>query len=95
MSPAEAIGVIAACVESDDYTVRQHVFDRLADRHLTQPDLLALLCDPDHARGDGRDGRGRERWFLSGTLHDGTRAETLVVIDARPHATIFTIYWID
>ena len=94
MTSTEATGAILACVEADAYTIRDHVYARLAERYLMEPDLLSVLCDPDEARADGLDRRGRERWFLTGTLHDGTRAEVLVVVDARPHATVFTIYWI-
>ena len=94
MSSGEAIALVAACIDAEAYTIRDHVYDRLAERHLMEVDLLSVLCDPDAARGDGLDQHGRERWFLTGTLHDGTRAEVLVVIDPRPHATAFTIYWI-
>lgn len=59
------------------------------------PDLLSLLSEPDDAHSDGLDQHGRERWFLNGRLHDGTVAETLVLLDCRPHATVFTIYWMD
>ena len=94
MTPTEAVETIAACIKVNAYTIRDHVYDRLAERHLMEPDLLSVLSDPDDARGDGPDQHGRERWFLTGTLHDGGTVEVLVLIDPRPHATAFTIYWI-
>jgi hypothetical protein len=94
VSPAEAIATVSACLERGDVTVREHVYLRLRERNLQLVDLFDLLGDADGAWSDGHDRHGRERWFLSGTLYDGTRAETLVVIDVRPHATVFTIYWL-
>ena len=94
MTPAEAVATVSACIESGDFTVREHVYLRLRERNLQLVDLFDLLGDADEARSDGHDQHGRERWFLSGTLYDGTRAEALAAIDVRPHATVFTIYWL-
>ena len=93
MTRGEAIETIRACVYEERYTIRQHVYERMAERGLMLPDLLALVEEPDEAAFDGLDQYGRERWMLSGTLGDGLAAELLVVLDSRPHATFFTIYW--
>ncbi|MEM6314258.1 MAG: hypothetical protein AAF743_09240 [Planctomycetota bacterium] len=95
MKPAEAITVIQKCFEDGDYFIRQHVFDRLLERNLSEIELFGIIEEPDEARSDGHDQLGRERWFISGTLYDGTKAELLIVLDHRPHATLFTVYWID
>ena len=94
MTPAEAVATIQACIDSGDYTIRRHVYRRLSDRQITQPELMDLLSDPAAARTDGRDQHGRERWFLSGLLAGGGRAEALVALDRGPHTTVFTIYWL-
>ena len=94
MTPTGAIEVIQGCVERDAYYVRQHVLDRLQDRSLSEIEVFGIIDEPDEVRLDGVDRHGRDRCFVNGTLFDGTRAEVLVLIDSRPYATFFTIYWI-
>ena len=93
VTPAQAIRTIRGCVHEERYTIRQHVYDRMAERGLMLPDLLALVEDPERATAGGEDEYGRHRWRLSGTLPDGLAAEVVVAIDATTHATFFTIYW--
>ena len=93
MTPREALATVAACVEDDALEIRPHVRRRMRERGFMEADLYDLLCNAEAARSDGHDEHFRARWFLTGKLADGTKAELLVTIDATPFVTAFTIYW--
>jgi len=76
--------------------LHEHFVQRMDERGLFLPDVLAIVDHPARVRMQGTDEFGRPRCLLAGHLTDGTAAELLAVIEAEPagHFTVFiTVYW--
>jgi hypothetical protein len=86
----EALERIRDLVDRGQYRLTIHFRQRLAQRGVFWHDIIGILEEPDHIRGDGVDDEGGERWFISGSTDEGD-AEFLVVVDVD--AKFVTIYW--
>ena len=96
MTANKAIVLIRDCVDNDRVELKEHFRDRMAERGMFWPDVLAIIHGKPSLRTDGRDKFGRQRWFLAAHAPDGLPIELLCVIeDAGPTAVLITIYWED
>ncbi|NOT02638.1 MAG: DUF4258 domain-containing protein [Phycisphaerales bacterium] len=73
--------VIRDCVFDGRYLVLPHFRQRLAERGLVWPDVMAVIDEPTAVRGDGRDAWDRPRWIVHGTAADGLPVEIVCVLD--------------
>ncbi len=90
-----ALAIIRECVAADRCIPLQHFVDRMSERGLFWPDVLAIADAPTGVRGQGLDEFDRPKWVLSGTAADGVALEFVCVLDTddRGHVTVFiTIY---
>jgi len=96
MRGRNALTIIQRCVDEGAYALHEHFVQRMDERGLFLPDVLAIVDHPARVRMQGTDEFGRPRCLLAGHLTDGTAAELLAVIEAEPagHFTVFiTVYW--
>jgi hypothetical protein len=86
-----ALATIQACIRTKRYVVLPHFKQRMEQRGLVWPDVLAVLDDPAGVRADGRDRYGRPKWIASGTAADGGAVRVVCAIDRddRGNWTIF------
>jgi hypothetical protein len=90
-----ALLTIRTCVAADRIQVLPHFRQRMGERGLVWPDVLAILDDPHAVRGQGRDRYERPKWLVSGDAADGEPIEIVCVLDEneRGEITVFiTIY---
>lgn len=91
----QALKIIRQCVDAERYRVLPHFRQRMAQRGLVWPDVLAVLDDPAEVRSDGQDRYHRPKWIVSGKAPDGVPVEFVCVIDEdeQGNLTVFiTIY---
>jgi len=96
MHGKQALAIIQRCVREDRYTLHDHFVQRMDERGLFLPDVLAIVNQPSRVLMDGHDVFGRPRCLLSGRLTDGTDAQLLAVVEESEsgHFTVFiTVYW--
>ncbi|MEK6643838.1 MAG: DUF4258 domain-containing protein [Planctomycetota bacterium] len=82
-------------MDAEHYRLLPHFRQRMAQRGLVWPDLLAVLEDPAQVRADGHDRYHRPKWIVSGTAPDELPVEFVCVIDEddQGNVTVFiTIY---
>ncbi len=92
---SRALLTIRACIAAGRYRVLTHCTERMDQRGLVWPDVLAVLDEPAVVRDEGLDRFGRPKWVLSGTAADGERLELVCVLDRDGHgacAVFITIY---
>jgi hypothetical protein len=90
-----ALNLIRRCVAADRFTMLPHFRQRMAERGLVWPDILAVLDEPEGVRSGGHDRWERPKWLISGTAADELPIEVVCVLDEdrRGDATVFiTIY---
>lgn len=91
----KALLTVRSCVATKRYRLLSHCTERMDQRGLVWPDVLAVLDEPGNVRDSGRDRFGRPKWLLAGTAPDGDRLELVCALDAdeRGAYTVFiTIY---
>ena len=91
----KALALIRRCVARGRYRLLPHFTERMDERGLFWPDVLAVLDRPGGVRDDGRDRYGRPKWIIVGETPDGVALELVCAIDAdeRGRLTVFiTIY---
>lgn len=89
-----AVSVIRECIATNRVIIKAHFTDRMSQRGLFWPDVVAVLEEPTRVRADGHDEFGRSRWLISGAAADGLDIEMLCVIDDEGPTTVFvTLYW--
>ena len=91
----KALSVIRRSVDDGRYRLTMHFTQRMDQRGMFWPDVLAVLDDPTGVRPDGRDRYDRPKWRLAGTATDGWELEIVCVLDVDEHGdvTVFiTIY---
>lgn len=90
-----ALSTIRDCVEADRFLVLEHFTQRMDQRGLVWPDVLAVLDSPDSVCDGGRDRFDRAKWIVGGTAADGLGLEIVCVLDEdeRGRLTVFiTVY---
>jgi len=91
----KALAVIRECIAAERFIPIRHFLDRMNERGLFWPDVLAIVDEPDVVRYDGEDEFDRPRWIIGGKAPDGLDAEFVCVLDTddRGDVTVFiTIY---
>jgi len=91
----KALGAIRRCVEDGRCLVLPHFVQRMDQRGLFWPDVLAVLDDPMSLRDDGLDRWDRPKWIVAGESASGEPLELVCVLDRNEHGelTVFiTIY---
>jgi hypothetical protein len=92
---SRALLTIRACVAAGRYRVLLHCTQRMDQRGLVWPDVLAVLDNPTGVRDAGREWFGRPKWLVAGMAADGERLELVCLLDRnqRGAVTVFvTIY---
>src|SRR5512137_2482304 len=87
--------IIRRCVEQGRYRVLEHFTQRMDQRGLVWPDVLAVVDDPAEVRPGGPEEFGRAKWIINGTAADGLDVEIVCVLDhdEQGRLTVFiTIY---
>jgi hypothetical protein len=77
----EALGTVRWCVVRDRLTVLPHFLERMEERGMVWPDVLAILDDPESVRDGGPEKFNRPKWIFSGTAADGLPVELVCVLD--------------
>ena len=91
----KALNTIRRCVAAGRYRLRRHFTERMDERGLFWPDMLAILENPAAVHDGGHERWGRPKWIVSGTAVDGLPVEMVCVLDTdvRGELTLFiTIY---
>lgn len=90
-----ALSTIRRCVAARRYRLLVHFAQRMDERGLFWPDVLAILDEPLDLRDGGADRWGRPKWIIAGKSACGDNLELVCVLDRdqRGHAAVFiTIY---
>jgi hypothetical protein len=91
----QALKIIRDCVDSDRFVLLPHFVQRMEQRGLFLPDVLAVLEVPSGVRYGGLDKWERPKWLIRGTTADALALEIVCVLDRddRGQTTVFiTIY---
>jgi hypothetical protein len=91
-----ALEIICECVNSGRFVMTRHFTERMDQRGLVWPDVLAIIEEPADVRDGGPDNFGRPKWLVSGEASDGLQAEIVCVLDADSAGNttvLVTIYW--
>ena len=83
-----ALNTIRRCVDEGRYVVLHHFVQRMDQRGLFWPDVLAVIDDPADVKGKGPDRYGRPKWILTGTASDGLEIELVCVLDRDEHGDL-------
>lgn len=68
VTPSRAIALIRECLDQGRVKVHRHFVERMVERGLFWPDVLAIVEHPNGARCDGVDSLGRPRWLVRGDI---------------------------
>jgi hypothetical protein len=93
-----ALRTIQRCISAGRYELATHFRQRMAQRGMLWPDVLATVDDPASVQADGADDWGRARWIMAGTAADGLPLELVCVLDRTDTGELvvfITIYWKD
>lgn len=91
----KALALIRRCVACGRYLLLLHFTERMDERGLFWPDVLAVLDAPKGVRSGGLDRWERPKWLISGTTADELPMEVVCVLDEdeRGNVTVFiTVY---
>jgi hypothetical protein len=91
-----AITSIRRCIDDERYMLLSHVVQRMDERGLVWPDLLAIIDAPSLVQSDGEDDWARPRWLISGPCATSETVTLVCVIgvDARGEKVVFiTMHW--
>lgn len=91
----DALDVIQQCLAEERFRMTLHFRQRMSERGLIWPDVLAVVDDPADIRWGKRDAHGREKWIICGAAGDGLGVEMVCVLDVdeRGQVTVLvTIY---
>jgi hypothetical protein len=92
----KALAQIQQCMATDRYDPLTHFLERMDERGLCWPDILAVIEAPDHVRDGGLDKYDRQKWLIAGDAADGLPIEIVCVLDVDEQGslTVFiTIYF--
>ncbi len=91
-----AILVIRACIAADRYALTVHFNQRMQQRGLFWPDVVAAIEDPKDVRSGGVDNYSRPKWIVRGDAAGGDQIEIVCAIELDEGETVFiTLYWED
>ena len=91
-----ALQIIRDCVEADHFALSFHFAERMIQRGLFWPDIMAVLDDAEDVRSQGLDRFDRPKWIVTGQAADGGQIEIVCAIESNEDGTEFiTIYWED
>jgi len=87
----KALAVIQERVEADRFLLLPHFRQRLTQRGLVWPDVLAVLESPRSIRRGHGDPFRRSKWIVGGTASDGLTVEIACVLDVdeQGNLTVF------
>jgi len=91
----KALSVIRRCVARGRYLLLSHFTERMDERGLFWPDVLAVLDEPTGVRPGGSEWWGRPKWLIAGRSASGDVLEIVCVLDKdeRGNVTVFiTMY---
>jgi hypothetical protein len=91
----KALAIIRKCVRADRYFLLAHFRQRMTERGLIWPDVLAVLDVPTEVRSGGLDRFGRDKWLVRGIAADGLDIELVCALDLddKGEVTVFiTLY---
>lgn len=91
----KALNTIRRCVKAGRYRLLVHFTERMDERGLFWPDVLAILDAPTDVRNGGPEQWGRPKWIIAGQSAGGDALELVCVLDTDEHGnlTVFiTIY---
>jgi len=91
-----ALRTIHRCIEAGRFRLTAHFRQRMAERGIVWPDLLAIVDGPAEVKADGADDWGRARWIMSGEAANGEPVDLVCVLDrndAGELVVFITIYW--
>ena len=90
-----ALNIIRRCVARGRYRLLSHFTERMDERGLFWPDVLAVLDEPTDVRRGGPERWGRPKWIVAGRSASGDALEIVCVLDKdeRGNVTVFiTMY---
>jgi hypothetical protein len=91
-----ALADIRRSVAAGRWRMLVHFAQRMDERGLFWPDVLAVLDSPAAVEDEGADDFGRPKWKLAGRATDALELEIVCVLDtdAEGRVTVFiTLYW--
>ena len=91
----KALNAIRRCVAAGRYKLLEHFIQRMDERGLFWPDVLAIIDGPADVCAGGREKWGRPKWIVAGRSAAGDSLELVCVLDTDEHGnlTVFiTIY---
>ncbi len=91
----KALSVIRHCVSMRRFRLSPHFTQRMDQRVMFWPDVLAILDAPTNVRPGGMERYGRPKWIIAGKVASGEPMELVCVldIDEDGDVTVFiTIY---
>ena len=90
------LALIRECVAHDRYAMTVHFQERMEQRGLFWPDVLAVIDTPRTMRPEGTDQYHRPKWILSGPAANGDLIEIVCALEIDQAGTEFiTLYWND
>jgi hypothetical protein len=91
-----ALKVIRDCVDAGRYVVSRHFTERMDQRGLVWPDVVAVIEEPSDVFDGGPEQFGRPKWIVAGDAADGLQVEIVCVLDdaGAGETTVFvTLYY--
>lgn len=88
--------IIRECLTAGRYRRLRHFAQRMDERGLFWPDVLAVVNAPRRVRADGDDEFGRPRWIVAGTTTDGLTIEIVCVLERDEKGNVvvlITLYY--
>jgi hypothetical protein len=98
MTPAarNALHLIRKCIDADRFILTAHFSQRMDERGMVWPDVIAAIDDPIEVRSGGSDEVGRPKWHIAGRAADRLKFELVCILDEDEagHTTVFvTLFW--
>lgn len=88
--------IIRACIAADRFAVTRHFAERMHERGLFWPDILAVINDPSDASSEGMDHYDRPKWIIVGDAVAVGSIEIVCALEVDESETEFiTLYWQD
>lgn len=90
-----ALNTIRRCVKAGRYRLLVHFTERMDERGLFWPDVLAILDAPTDVRDGGPEQWGRPKWIIEGQSSGGGTLGLVCVLDADENGDVtafVTIY---
>jgi hypothetical protein len=98
------LAIVRDCIEADRFAVSRHFMERMHERALFWPDVLAVIDDPDEVHSDAMDDYNRPKWRIIGAAAGIADIEIVCAIetvkneageDEESETEFITLYWQD